>query len=366
MKIITNSRGEIVTNVPDAAGNAIILNQQESYEAMRLQRLFNELAPGMPEFANSLGYEVNITTLYAISKRVVTQKFATLPPADYMPVRVGENAWADNILTFRSYALGGDFEAGLVNTGSGNARIADADAGVDSLTNPVLNWWKQVNWSIFDLKLAARSGNWDIVTAKETARKTNWDLGVQRIAFLGSNTIPTVLGLLTQAGITTNTTLIQENINTMTASQFNTFVAGLIAAYQSNSAYTAMPNRFVIPQQDYLGLATPIPGTLGTYPVPMLTYIEDAFKRMTRNEDFKIMGCFYCDKANNTTVSGLNTNIYALYNSNEDSLRMDIPVDYTSMVQNTINGAQFTSVAVGQLTGPLAYRPLEMLYFTHN
>lgn len=363
MKLITNSRGEIITNVPDKDGNPIVLNAIESLRAMKAQ---DDLMKAFPEFRNALGYEVNITTLYAISKRVVEQKFATLPPADFMPVRVGDNAWSDNILTYRSYALGGDFEAGLVNTGSGNARIADADAGVDSLVNPVLNWWKQLNWSVFDLKLAARSGNWDLVSAKERARKTNWDLGIQRIAFFGSNTIPTVLGLLTQSGITTNTSLIPANISSMTATQFNTFVAGLIGAYRTNANYTAMPNRFAIPEQDYDGLMVPIPGTLGTFPVPMITYLEDAFKRITGNQDFKIMRCFYCDKANNSTVSGLNTNIYVLYHSEEDSLRMDIPVDYTSMVQNTINGAQFQSVAVGQFTGPLAYRPLEMLYFTHS
>lgn len=366
MEIITNSRGEIITNVKGSDGNPIILNQQESYEAMRMQRKFLELAPGMPEFSNALGYEVNITTLFAVSKRVVGQKFATLPPADYMPVKVGDNAWSDNILTYRSYALGGDFESGLVNTGSGNSRIADADAGVDSLTNPVINWWKQVNWTIFDLKLAARSGNWDLVTAKETARKTNWDLGIQKIAFLGSTTIPTVLGLLTQAGITTNTSLIPTNISSMNATQINAFVAGLIGAYRSNCNFSAMPTHFVIPELDYDGLLAPFPGTVGTYPVPILTYLEEAFKRSTGNQNFKIMRCFYCDKVNNVTVTGLNTNIYALYNNNEDSLRMDIPVDYTSMVQNTLNGAQFTSVAVGQFTGALAYRPLEMLYFTHS
>jgi hypothetical protein len=363
MKIKQNSKGEIITNVMGDDGNPIILNSLESMRAMRMQR---KIIEEFPELRNALGYEVNITTLYAISKRVVEQKFATVPPADYMPLKVGDNAWADNILTYRSYAVGGDFEAGVVNTASGNSRIADVDAGVDSLTNPVVNWMKQVNWSIFDIKLAARSGNWDLVTAKEVSRKTNWDLGIQRIAFLGSTSIPTVLGLLTQAGITTNTSLIPANISSMTATQYNAFVAGLIGAYRTNCNYTAMPNRFVIPEQDYDGLMTPIPGTLGTFPVPMITYLEDAFKRITGNPDFKIMRCFYCDKANNSTVSGLNTNIYVLYNSNEDSLRMDIPVDYSPMVQNTINGAQFQSVALGQFTGTLAYRPLEMLYFTHS
>ena len=109
MKIKQNSRGEIVTNVLGSDGNHIVLNQFESYNALRLQQQFDKETAGHPQLTNALGYEVNITTLYAISKSVVEQKFATLMPADYMPVVVGENAWSDNILTYRDYSLGGDF-----------------------------------------------------------------------------------------------------------------------------------------------------------------------------------------------------------------------------------------------------------------
>lgn len=364
MKIITNSKGEIITNVAGSDGNPIVLTQQESFQALRLQRVFNETAPR--EMINSLGYEVSITTLYAISKRVVEQKFATIRPSEYMPVRVGENAWADNILTYRDYAIAGDFEAGNINTGQANSRLADADAGIDSLVNPVINWAKQINWSFPELKMAARSGNWDIVVSKEKSRKKNWDLGIQSIAFLGSVTNPNVLGLFTQTGITTNTSLIPVNINSMNATQFAALVAGLIGAYRLNCGYTAWPTHFIIPEQDYDGLQTLVPGSAGTFPQPMLKYLEDAFKTATRNPNFKILPNFYADKANNVTVSGLNTNIYTLLNYDEDSLRMDIPVDYTNTLQNTINGFQFQNVGYGQYTGPLAYRPLEMLYFTHS
>lgn len=364
MKIIQNSRGEIITNVAGDGGEPIILNQFESYNALRLQRQFDETCP--PEMRNALGYEVNITTLYAISKRVVEQKFAQLAIMDYMPLRVGENAWSDNILTFRDYALGGDFEAGNINTGSSNSRLADADAAIDSITNPVMNWAKGINWSFAELAMAARAGNWDIVTAKERARKKNWDLGIQRIAFLGSTTNANVLGLLTQAGITTNTSLITGNINAMTASAFSALVEGLIGDYRSNCSFTAWPTHFIIPELDYDGLQTLVPGTVGTYPVTMLEYLEKAFKQATRNQNFKILPCFYADKVNNVTVSGLNTNVYTLLNFDEDSIRMDIPVQYTNTLQNTINGFQFQNAGYGQYTGPLAYRPLEMMYFTHS
>jgi Uncharacterized protein conserved in bacteria (DUF2184) len=365
MKHILNSRGECITDVAGENGDPIVLNQQETYQALRLQRMFDESSIGTP-FQNSLGYEVSITTLYAISKRVVEQKFAQLAIADYMPLRIGENAWSDSILTYRDYALGGDFEAGNINTGQANSRLADADAGVDSLTNPVINWAKQVNWSFAELKMAARSGNWDLVTSKEKARKKNWDLGVQRIAFLGSTSNASVLGLFTQSGITTNTSLITGNISAMSASAFASLVENLIGDYRSNCNFTAWPTHFIIPELDYDGLQTLVPGTVGTYPVPMLKYLEDAFKAATRNQNFKILPCFYGDKVNNSSVSGLNTNIYTLLNFDEDSLRMDIPVDYTNTLQNTINGFQFQNVGYGQYTGPLAYRPLEMLYFTHS
>jgi hypothetical protein len=98
----------------------------------------------------------------------------------------------------------------------------------------------------------------------------------------------------------------------------------------------------------------------------MITYLLNAFKEVTRNPNFKILPCAYADQANNSTVSGLNTNIYTLMRYDEDSVRMDVPVPYTNTLQNTINGFQFQNVGYGQYTGVLAYRPLEMLYFTHS
>ncbi|MBZ5673703.1 MAG: DUF2184 domain-containing protein [Acidobacteriia bacterium] len=346
------------TSVLDLKGNPIVLTPQEVARCNALQRKFRA-----EELHNALGFEINITTLTAISKSVVEQKFFTIPPAEYMPVRVGENSWSTEITTYRDFQLGGDFESGIINTGASNSRLAEADAGVDSVTNPVINWAKQIGWSLFDLKFAAKSGNWDLVTSKERARKRNWDLGIQKIAFLGSSGNPNVMGLLTQSGVNSNTSLITGYIKSMNATQYSTFVAGIVEAYRANCNRTAMPTHFIIPEADYNGLATLIPGTVGTYPVPMLTYLLEAFKMITMNPNFKILPCAYADEANNATVTGLNKNRYTLLNYDEDSYRMDIPVDYSNTLQNTINGFQFQNVGYGQFTGGLAYRPLEMLYF---
>ena len=47
----------------------------------------------------------------------------------------------------------------------------------------------------------------------------------------------------------------------------------------------------------------------------------------------------------------------------QDSVRIDVPVDYTATLANSINTFQFNNVGYGQYTGAKAYRPREMLYF---
>lgn len=350
----------MTTQILNAKGEPVRLTPQEISRAAMLQRKFAE------EIQNSLGYEINITTLTAISKSVVEQKFYTTPPALYLPLRVGQNAWSSNIITYRDYALSPAFEDGVINTGASNARMAESDSAVDSVSNKVVNWAKQVTWSLFDLKQAALSGNWDVVTSKERSRKKNWDLGIQQIAFWGSNSDTAVKGLLTLSGITSNTSLITTYIKSMTATQIATFVGGLVDAFRVNNSRTAYPSHFIIPESDYNGLAVLTAGTVGTFPLPLLHYLLEAFKTITMNPNFKILPCAYADQAQNAAVSGLNKNRYTLLNYDEDTLRMDIPVDYSNTLQNTLNGFNYQNAGYGQYTGVIAFRPLEVMYFDWN
>jgi len=343
------------TEIKNSKGQFIELTDLEAMVAHRNQ-----------EICNDLGVDVNITTLTGITKRIVEQKFFTVAPADYLPVRVGEGAWASQLLTYRDFQLGGDFEQGIVNTAVNGGRLAEVDAAVDSILVPIINWGKQLTYNLFDIQQAASAGNWDLVTAKERSRKRNWDLGIQRIAFLGSKTNTSVKGLLTQSDVNSNTAIITTYIKSMNAAQFSAFVAGLVEAFRANNGRTAYPNRFYIPEADYNGLATLVPGTAGTFPVKMLDYLLDAFKTVTMNPNFMIKPLAYADQANNADVTGLNKNRYVLMNYDEDTIRMDIPVDYTSTLQNTINGFQYQNVGYGQFTGAKAYRPLEVLYFDWN
>lgn len=344
-----------VTDVYGLDGKPIELTAKEATLALRLQRQYDN------EMRNTLGFDLPITTLTAISKSIVEQKFFEIAPADYIPIRVGENAWSDQIMQYLSYDVAGDFETGNLNTGSNDTRMAAADTGINSLYNPVIDWGKTIQWSYIDLRKAARSGNWDIIASKERSRKQNWDLGIQKIAFQGSSTDTRVLGLLNQPNVNSNLSLITGYISTMNATNFNAFVAGLVGAFRSNCNYTAYPSRFVIPELDYNGLGSLVPGTAGTFPMTKLQYLLDAFRLITRNPNFQIMPLAYADQVNNS--AGINKNRYTLYNYNEDSGRMDIPVDYTNTLQGTINNFQFQNVGFGEYTGFLAYRPLEFLYF---
>lgn len=339
-------------------GKPIVLNAAEQFHADYVQRQINERHGYM--LANALGYEVDITTLTTIVKKISEQKFFEVAPADYLPVRVGEGTWGAQLTTYRSFELGADFSEGVLNTGGNNARLAEADAGVDALTIKIFNWGKSIGWNIFDLQMAAKNGNWDLVTSKEKARKKNWDLGIQKIAFLGLSGDSSCRGLLNQSGITNNTTLITKAISSMSTSELKTFTANLITTYRANNNRTAFPTHFIIPESDYLGLASqaspdfPIKSTL--------ELLEEAFKLNTRNSAFKILPLAYCDNQYND----LGVQRYVLLNYDDESLRMDIPLDYTNTLANSLDNFNFQNVGYGQFTGVLAYRPLELMYFSYT
>jgi hypothetical protein len=355
--VIKNSRGEVVQ-----------LNAQEKYRAELLQvRFDNEFRNTLPSLMNALGYEISITTLTTIIKRVTEQKLYDVPPADYVPLRVGEGSWSTFLTTYRSFDAADEFETGILNLGGNNARLANVDAAVDSVTVRVFNWAKAYGWSIFELEEAAKSGNWDLVAAKEKGRKRNWDLGVQKIAFLGmdgqNGAGGACVGLLNQTGSTINTSLITAPINTYSTTQLKTFCAQIVEAYRNNCNRTAWPTHFVIPESDYNGMAGQ-----SSPDFPILTVkqmIENMFKDIVPYNKFKkLLPVAYADGPYHTNASTIaNQQVYALYNYDEESIRMDVPVDYTSTLANSLDNFSFQNAAYGQVTGVQQYRPAELMYF---
>lgn len=334
----------------------VILNSQG--KPILLAKKEQMIANNLTKAANALGYNIDITSLTTIMKKITDQKFFEIAPAEYLPVRVGEGAWSSQLTTYRSFALADDFSTGVINTGANNSRLAVGDAGVDSVNVAVLNWAKQIGWTLFDLQQASKSGNWDLVVAKEKSRKKNWDLGIQKIAFLGLSGNSSVKGLLNQSGITPNSSIIPKPISTMTAAELSTFISGVLAAYRLNAKYTAMPSHFVMPESDYLGCAAP---SSSDFPIKSrMEVMLDTFRIMTGKADFKILPCAYAMVANSNSV--LAKDRYILLNYEEESLRMDIPVDYTNTLANSIDNFSFQNVGYGQFTGVQAYRPFELFY----
>lgn len=332
--------------VLNAKGQAIVLNQRETLLANAIQRQ-----------TNALGFEIPITTLTSISKRVTEQKFFHIAPADYLPVRVGEGAWSTNMLTYLSFNLAGDFEEGNINTGGNSDRLARADAGVSSLTIDVKNWAKGIGWTLIELQQAAKAGNWDLVTAKEQSRKMNWDLGIQKIAFLGASNDATVLGLYTQSGVTVDLSTIPQAISTLSTVDLKALVTNIVNVYRANNNRTAWPTHFIMPESDFLGCVSQ---ASADFPIKtVLEMLQEAFAVATNNKNFKILPNAYGDHQ----YSGQTYQQYALLNYDETSLRMDIPVDYTNTLANSTDNFMFQNVGYGQYTGVLAYRPLELYYF---
>lgn len=360
MKKILNALGEPIKHIHlDAKGSPIILTEKE-------QKLANYLQKQISKFDNALGAEIDITSLTTIIKKVSEQKFFQIRPSDYLPVRVGEGAWSSNLVTYRSFQTGGKFSEGVLNQAGGNGRMAEVGSAVDSVMVEVKNWGKKIGWTLMELQQASKSGNWDLITNLEESRKTNWDLGIQAVSFLGLEGTASVKGLLTQTvgtgaeDVTENTSLITKAIKDMSATELSTFAKNVLDVYRTNCQRTAWPTHFIIPESDYLGLATP---SNSDYPLKSkMEILQDTLRVMTNNPNFRILPLAYADAAYN----GLDKQIYTMLNYDDKSIRMDVPVAYTNTLANTVNGFNFENVGYGQFTGVKAYRPKEMIYFTYD
>lgn len=346
--------------VLNSKGEAIVLNAQEQMLADELQIRADKAKSIL--FKNSFGVEIDITTLTQIMKKITEQKFFQIAPADFLPVRVGEGAWSSTLLTYRSFQVADDFETGLVNQGGNNGRLAAVNAAVDAVPVKTRKWAKTISWTLMEIAEAARAGNWDLITELESARKKNWDLGIQRIAFLGSASDSSVKGLLTQDanGVNIIDDFITEPISAMSPVALKAFAAGLVNQYRVNNNRTEWPSHLIIPESDYLGLGA---SASADFPIKsVLQYLEEAFSTITK-KPFKIMPLSYADYAFSEGILPANTNRYTMLNYDESSVRMDIPVDYTNTLANSIDNFSFQNVGYGQFTGVQVYRPKEMLYF---
>jgi hypothetical protein len=332
------------------------LEQQIENSVKNLFKKSGELG----ELQNALGAQKTIDTYTAIRAKVTEQKLPDYRPSDYMPVVVGENAWFEDNLIWKSFNTGDNFEAGIFETGSNLAKAPRAETQVEGVRVPRRAWREAVVTNIVEVEQAARTGNWSLIEAKERARYNTWLLGIQKVSFLGTQD-SALVGLLNQTGVASNTTVVTKAFKSMSATEFATAIGGMLPAYQTRTNYTAMPDTFVMPATDYNGLGSFVDEGYGNGK-SRLARLKEAFIEITGNADFQVKPLPYADKAN----SGLTVDRYVLYRRNDDtSLLFEIPVDFTTGVADTFNGFNYESVAFGQFSSVEALRPLEMLYFDY-
>lgn len=306
----------------------------------------------------SLGYQQAITTLTALQKKTVEQKFFEQAPADLIPMSVGEYGYMAYITRFKEFLGSGSFAEGNIGQGLANAKLAEIEAGMSPVSVPTQNWAKRLSYTKFEIEQGLRTGVWDVVTAKQRALKKNWDLGLQETAFLGLPTGSSFLGLYTQTSVNTDTSIITKTISSMSTSEYITFVSAIIEAYRSNCARTAWPNLFVIPEDDYNGLGAPLNTT---YPnISKLEYLSGLFAKMVPG-GCEIKSSPYGMPTYNTSRS-INLHRYLLYRYDPDSLEMLVPVPFQMTAPGTADNFTFGEIGYAEYTGVVVYRPLEVLY----
>lgn len=305
---------------------------------------------------NDLGAKFDIDTFTTIVKGVAEQKFYTEKVSDFIPVNVYPIAnWSDKVVTITS-SLMADGNDGIIDTGSNNDRLASVDAGLQPIYTPVKTWAKQVVYSLVELN-QVQAGDWNLVQEKEKARKRDWDLNfVQRIAFNGDAKYG-LKGLYSLTGCTENTTLITKRISTMSQPELNAFARQVVAAFRANCHYTANPDTFVMPEDDFLGLNTYY-DSVTQYRTKM-ECLKAAFVGATGNGNFQILKTAYGMQAINKSK-----NLYCLYSKEADTLRIDMPVDYTITQTGTVNGFMYANAAYGRMTGVTLVRPAQFMYFS--
>ena len=319
---------------------------------MRLLNAAGDIDP------SSSGFQYAIDTLSYIRSQIIKQKFYEIPIADYLPVDVGEGAFSDEIVQNLQFMQSGGFYDGDVTNQDQTGRLAQVNTGLDPIRMRTQIWAKATGWTIMEIERASRSNNWDVVSGKLESLKKNWDLGVQETAFLG-HPDGVMTGLLNDSEVTINTTLITGTLSAMSESVFTTFVANLMPTYFANSNDTAIPDTFIIPNDDFLGLAVPYSPT---YPnISKIDYMYKAFRAMTGNENFKILGLSYAQATRNAG-RGINQNRYVLYKNNPETMKMAIPVDFTMLEADTTNRLNWQQAAYGQYSGVLVNRKRELLY----
>lgn len=279
------------------------------------------------------GYDFTLTTLSEIMQEAIDQKHYEVPFADYVPVDVGVTPTADEIIRKVAFQTGGNFFKGAIDTNTSTQRMVNVDVAMSILRMPIATWAGDFQYNLLDVSQAIQANNYDLITEKTKSLKKNWDLGMQEVCFTGHPDVPEITGLLNSKEVDTNADLIPKKISEMDETEFQTFISKVIGAYAANSSYTSKPDTFVMPTDDYLGLAS---ATSKANPaISKMEYLQKAFSGTTGNKNFKIMDLAYCQKEEMSKLTGKEANRYVLYKNDPEVLMMSIPIDFLLLDSET-------------------------------
>jgi hypothetical protein len=342
------------------------------------------IQPGTPVRLNSdgsidssnVGVQYFMESTSFIRAQVISQKFYEVSIPDFMSVDKGTAGWQNEIITNATGIIGGTFAAGTGPAdNSGPTNIPRVDVAIYPFRQRIKTWKGGYGYSIDEVNQALAANNFDLITARMKANRKLASLGLQDVAFLGLETDLTEFpGLYSNSSVTVNTSLITAPLSSYSNSPaaFQAFIAGLLAAYSTNANYTATPDTFLVPYDDFMGLGA---ATSDSFPIgTMIKYMLTVFKELTGNEGFRILPSRYGMADRNAGFWNANgTNRYVLYNSarlgvgSGDGLtvKMDVPIDYTLNPAMSADGFNWNGVAFLRFGGGQIYRVPEVLYLDY-
>lgn len=328
-----------------------ILTKEEYKQRFRIN---NAAAFATP---NAYGLEKTITTLTQIVADVQRQKFYTVaePLTSYVPIEMGTGAYSKQLFQYAVAQVGDNFEAGIIQPGNGINKDASLDITIDgvSIKN---NFWRMKYEATKEILEMARTNaqTFSYIEEQERARLKTAQLGTQKILFKGTDDGLNT-GLLNNANVTVNTSLLPANLSAMSITQLTNFAKTAINTFFTNSNSTVFPNTWLMPTSDYMSLGVPINPE---YPIGTIReFLERAFTDAGAPADFKILHTVY-----NNTASTTGGGRHVLYNRDADVLTMYIPKPYTPYPLYPVGSLDMISDAEMQFTGVWVKRPQEMLY----
>ena len=358
--------------------NSILPSDVKAPIGAGISKLFENSAQGKifnNDVATSFGANFNITALSQLAAGTIKQKFYLVDELNkYVPMDMGANPFAPTRVFIKEFYGVQNPESGLispVNKGQYN----EPETAVDSTSIDREFWAKQISYNFLQQSQLAYLGQsgYDYIKSKLEALNTDYELFMRKILFYGFSKKDNT-GLLTSTEVTTNTSLITKQISTMTGAEIDAFVRQIIGVYQANQILGEFPDTFYIPQSDYTGLQSLIAPSFGLGGGTKFEYLELAFKRLSQNNNFKIITNFYAQKswaaqapykkANGSAP--LSYDRYMLYKNKSESLVFDLPIPFTMLGTGTLNNFDYLQLGYAQVGKTFFKRPADAIYFDNT